>query len=798
MIIKSNPGLINFCKRIIFIILLFLVVAVPLVFSHSTTEVWGLIKIILTEVLVLLMLGFWLIRLNEQGRWRLSLTAAGIPVILFFLCASISLICAVNIWEGLLDLCQLASYVALFFIILNNIRSKREVSLILSGMVLAAFISCVYSIFQDQGPYILTSLRQTYLSTFGHPVFFAQYLVAVFPVSVVVFLHARAWWAKLAAGFAVVSIFIFLLLVKSRGAWAGLIIAGLVILFIRIIQRRRRREKSISTFNRKNLIILLVCLMLFISGLSLFSSARVWHKGIIERMYSTFNLSYVTNAMRLHVWRNTLHMIKDHPFLGVGLGNYRIVYPSYRSLEELSITPEGKRYSKAHNDYLQILAETGIVGIVSFLWIIIVVSCMCLRVIMDKKDSFYSLMITGIFAGMLATLVHAFFSSNLRIPSSAMTFWLFLGIIGAVYKKVYNDADLTSDRFGNITPWRYYSVLSLVPILVVFLSFQLIKPLIADVYFKKAQLYKNKKRPLEAVSLFEKSLSYYSGNFETYFLCGRTYQEMKMPPEAFVYYEQAVKLHPYQPLIYNNLGTVYFENESYKKAISAFKKAVEINPRYFGAHYNLYLVYNRIGEKNKARGHLNLIMELKPDFLGNIHFEQKQYDLAIQAYRRVVEQDPDNVEAHFNLGLAYQAQHLDQKAIEEFRRVIKLRPDYLGAYRNLGPLLFKQENKGAYRDAAGVYKNLLKLVPADIKAHYNLGIIYTEIGEYAQAKREFEEIINLNPRYLVAYAAIAKIYRKQGKLDEAIKVLKDALAINPDFKEAKDFLQSIYKQKLQE
>lgn len=491
-------------------------------------------------------------------------------------------------------------------------------------------------------------------------------------------------------------------------------------------------------------------------------------------------------------------MIKDHPFLGVGLGNYRIVYPSYRSLEELSITPEGKRYSKAHNDYLQILAETGIVGIVSFLWIIIVVSCMCLRVIMDKKDSFYSLMITGIFAGMLATLVHAFFSSNLRIPSSAMTFWLFLGIIGAVYKKVYNDADLTSDRFGNITPWRYYSVLSLVPILVVFLSFQLIKPLIADVYFKKAQLYKNKKRPLEAVSLFEKSLSYYSGNFETYFLCGRTYQEMKMPPEAFVYYEQAVKLHPYQPLIYNNLGTVYFENESYKKAISAFKKAVEINPRYFGAHYNLYLVYNRIGEKNKARGHLNLIMELKPDFLGNIHFEQKQYDLAIQAYRRVVEQDPDNVEAHFNLGLAYQAQHLDQKAIEEFRRVIKLRPDYLGAYRNLGPLLFKQENKGAYRDAAGVYKNLLKLVPADIKAHYNLGIIYTEIGEYAQAKREFEEIINLNPRYLVAYAAIAKIYRKQGKLDEAIKVLKDALAINPDFKEAKDFLQSIYKQKLQE
>ena len=67
---------------------------------------------------------------------------------------------------------------------------------------------------------------------------------------------------------------------------------------------------------------------------------------------------------RIVLWKEAIAIIKDHPFLGCGLNTYSIVAPKYKIAEGGGIYP--------HNSYLQMAAETGLLGLGAFLWIIII------------------------------------------------------------------------------------------------------------------------------------------------------------------------------------------------------------------------------------------------------------------------------------------------------------------------------------------------------------------------------------------------------------------------------------------
>lgn len=790
---QARSRLVSSLDKFIFFGLLLVVVVVPLIYHPATTQVWGLIKIVATEVLAVVISGFWLLRLNHEGSLRFSFTPLGLPVTVFFSLSALSLIFSTNIWEGLLDLSQLAAYVLLFFLAANNLNSKKRISSISIAATVTAFSSCLYSIYRDQGPYIFTALRQTYISTFGHPMFFAEYLIAVIPVGCVLFLVAQNRILKSLLGLMAVTLLFFLALTKTRGAWVGVFFGFLVMLGLLILHARKNKSNAVSVINRRHVFVISASILVLIAGMSVFSTARVWQKEVIERIYSTFSPGYVTNAMRLNVWGNTLRMVKDHPVRGVGIGNFRVVYPAYRSIAELSLTPEGQKYSNTHNDLLQILSETGAVGLLVFIWLVITALRVCLRILRDSKERYYAFLIIGITGSVCATLAHAFFSSNLRVPSSAMMFWVWLGVAGAIYKNEFIKPRSLNER-KRPSALKYSAVLLVVVFLASVLIYRMALPLASDIYFKKGQSYSNDNRNLEAVTMYEKAASLFPGNYEPYFMLGNSYQKLGMFPEAFIAYEKASKLNPYDPLISNNLGTIFYRNRQYDKAAAKFEKAVKINPRYFGARYNLYLLYTQTGKSEEAQRQLAYIMEFKPEFMGNILMKQRNYAAAILAYKKAAEIEPNSEQVHMNLGMAYQESRLNDEATAEFREVIRINPSNLGAYRHLGFLLLRDERK--YNEAADIYRRIIRFVPGDIAAHYNLGTLYVKLKDYNSARREFEEIISLNPRDPAAYVSLGDVFDKLNNWDEAIRVLKESLRLAPDSKEAKDLLNSVYLKKM--
>jgi len=794
---ETNRYISGLFERAAFFCLVAAAAVVPLVFCAATSQVWGLVKTVTCGVLVIAGFCFWVLSMNQRGRFNFVFTPLAPPVIAFFVLSCLSAFWALNRWEAAWNLFLLFCNILLFFLAANTLNSKKRLFTAAWALLISGFAACLFSMYRDLGPYFFTALRQTVISTFGHPVFFSQYLIIVFPLALMLFAGAENKSVKFALGIFTAAFAYFILLCRTRSTWFGL--SAVFLLFALYLLRYKKNLPAglIRLLRWKNILVLLLCLLLLAGAFSLFSNFRVWKDELVERFYSAFDVSYVTNLMRLRVWSNTMRMLADSNFLGVGLGNFPIKYPLYRSAEEIAITPEGKTYLNPHNDYLQIAVESGVLALIAFLWLAFAAVRMCVLVMKKTRDKDYYYLISGILLGFGALLIHCFFNPTLRIPASAMAFWLEAGLIAAIYRReLYAD---TGHAAGIEAPvsgggiFRRYAVMAAAVICFAAGLWVFARVYFSDIYFKKAQVLKKEERTLEALSFFEKSISLYPGNYEAYFLAGNCYQELKRYPEAFQQYDLALKMHPYQPVIYNNLGTIYLKSFYYDKAITAFQKAVSINPYYSGAHYNLYLAYESLGRRGEAEKELVLASDIRPDFVGQLYLDQGKYDDAIAAYDKALKENPDDADTHFKLGLIYGEKTKYDQAISQFRKTIRLKPGHIGAYRQMGVLLLK--NRENYDEAEGVYKKLVSLVPADAEARLNLGYIYSEKGNFFAAEEEFKKAISLNPYFIKSYIYLSRVYLHRSDFDRAAAVLKEALVANPDSEEAKTELQNIYRQK---
>ncbi len=408
--------------------LVLLVFAVPLVFSHATTEVYGLIKWTLLELGVLALLVVWVIQLINSGtvplvsNWVRYLRSQSLKwaVLSFFVVALLSLIKASNKYEGVMSLYQLGAGIGLFFLVINNVKEKKEVDEILLAMVLSGLIACFFSFYENRGIKLSVS-RLAYASTFGNPIFFAQYLSLLIPISLAMCFRSKQGTDTLVSnkfdiggvspllriffGLSALIMLVFVILTRSRGTYLGLSVAFLYVCIVLLSRCPGKLRKALTG-------LLVICL--FAAALTIKSSA-----GESTRL---------RNLMRVYLWSGTFKMVKDNPVLGVGTGNFKIIYPLYRSAEEREVTPKGITYSKAHNDFLQIWAETGTLGLVCFLWILFAmlfqIRVSPLRGQTLQADGPSAHISFGLSMALITLLSQALFNPVLYVPVSAMGFWM--------------------------------------------------------------------------------------------------------------------------------------------------------------------------------------------------------------------------------------------------------------------------------------------------------------------------------------------------------------------------------------
>lgn len=140
----------------------------------------------------------------------------------------------------------------------------------------------------------------------------------------------------------------------------------------------------------------------------------------LSRFLDSVNASDPTTG-RTQIWSVTLQIIKTNPVLGAGLGAFGVAYTPFDSRNGMN------RPEQAHNDYLQVLADTGIVGAILGLIFIGLLFRLGLRRT-RSQDVFRSGVATGALAGCFAVLVHSIFDFTLHTTSNALLFLTFAGL----------------------------------------------------------------------------------------------------------------------------------------------------------------------------------------------------------------------------------------------------------------------------------------------------------------------------------------------------------------------------------
>ena len=146
-------------------------------------------------------------------------------------------------------------------------------------------------------------------------------------------------------------------------------------------------------------------------------------------------------------------------------------------------------------------------------------------------------------------------------------------------------------------------------------------------------------------------------------------------------------------------GKQLYHDDHDTDAVAAFEQAVKLDPNLAEAHFRLGLGYEALNRREES---------------------ESQYKKAIEAYKKYLESNPDDAEAHYNIGQAYA--NLDQfsEAIREYRTATKLKTD-------------------------------------DPDMYYDLGVAHTKLAQYEPAAAAFSKALEIDPDY----------YRAQDALDEA-------------------------------
>jgi putative inorganic carbon (HCO3(-)) transporter len=288
----------------------------------------------------------------------------------------------------------------LLFYFARIFLTRKQLKALLYVLLVSAFLVCIDGLYQKiTGTDFLRGFDLNsvgdYLAvraTFSHYNDFATFLVVLFFINLGMFAYAKKVPIKGISAILALMIIVNMLFTYSRGSWVAFFT---VCLFLVIFIANKKVK-------------VLVCSMLAVFLLSILIVPTL-------RERFAFIVQKGGDAGRFAIWSTAISIFKDSPLIGCGVGLFMDNFSKYG----------GAGYQYAHNCYLQILAETGILGLASFLWIIgetFLKGCRQLK----RRPDIVSL---GVFSGFLAFLIHAFFDTQLFSLKLSILFWLMLSFV---------------------------------------------------------------------------------------------------------------------------------------------------------------------------------------------------------------------------------------------------------------------------------------------------------------------------------------------------------------------------------
>ncbi len=368
---------------------------------------------------MLLLLFLFVVRTITDSRVKFYVKAFDLFLFIFLL--SVVLAEVLSLYPGL-SLRFLAFYATSFLLVLllaSTVKTSEQLANVIEIILIGLTISGLYGIWQEiKGVPLIPSQVDTNLnegmlgriySTLDNPNNYAEVLIMLLPFYAAVLFYSKGIVKKLLfLAFAVPSL-VALFLTGSRSSWIGFALAVLVFTFI--------KKKAVVPL----LIVLGILMIPFLP------------QSIYRRLMTIFNPTGDTSAMyRIDIYRTVLPMLKDYWVTGLGLGNdvfMKINQNYYQYTTKVPI--------HAHNVFLQVWFETGLIGILSFTGYVLGLIKKCFKAVKKAADPVAANMLAAGAASITGILVVSLFEYVWFYPRTMLVFWAVAGLATAALKLAY-------------------------------------------------------------------------------------------------------------------------------------------------------------------------------------------------------------------------------------------------------------------------------------------------------------------------------------------------------------------------
>lgn len=635
----------------------------PLIVIPVTSELFEFNKIVFLYILTTIITSFWLAKIIISQKLTFKKTPLDLPLITFLLANLISTYFSIDRHMSIFGyysrfnggLLPIISYTLLYFAFVNNIKKEKVIDFIKITFA-SSVIVCLYAILQKAGidkNIWVQDVQNRVFSTLGQPNWLSAFIVFIFPTSLAYTFYLDKKRSQRRFFILALIYFLVLLFTKSRSGLLGFVAANILFWLISFLINKAKIKKQALLFNLSIIFITLIIGTPWTPSLKELISKN---KNSTPPQAGTVLETGGTESgeIRKIVWKGAIKVFKDYPVFGTGPETFALSYFKYKPAEHNLTSEWDFVYNKAHNEYLNYLANTGILGLFSYLILILSSILMMAREIKKTKDEKEKFITLGLLSGYIG-----FLTTNIFGFSVAVTSFLFF-IYPAIAFSFKNQAEEKEEKY-------YFDTKAKISLLIlgfisIFIIYKLINYWLADFYYSRAKDYNRSKnyafaqdslnkaiklKPQEPVYLDELAkttlglaISAFNKNNQnqTEELANKALDQIKeavnlSPNNIFfrkTYSSILIQLSiidpklttdaenslldlsqfaPTDPKVYYNLGLIYLRSNNPQKAKEVLEKSVELKSNYRDGRLALSTAYNKLGEKEKAKEELKYILE---------------------------------------------------------------------------------------------------------------------------------------------------------------------------------------------